>query len=63
MTFHTSNKRKPLLSVAATAVFLGVSEKTVRRKIASGELPASRVGTQWRIRPEELDAYLARTKN
>lgn len=63
MKYPSSNKRKQLLSIAQTAEFLGVSEKTVRRKIASGEVPASQVGAQWRIRPEELDAYLARTGN
>ena len=63
MTLPTSPRRKKLFSIAATAEYLGVSEKTIRRKIESGELRASRVGSQWRIRPEELDAYLARTAN
>ena len=48
---------RPLLSVAATAERLGVSDKTVRRLISSGVLPALRVGAQLRIDPDELDDY------
>lgn len=53
----TDVQTRPLLSVTATAEWLGVSEKTVRRLIASGVLPALRVGGQLRIDPNELDAY------
>jgi excisionase family DNA binding protein len=50
------------LSVAEVAVRLDVSEKTVRRKIASGDLPARRVGTLLRIGERDLAAYLARAR-
>ncbi len=63
MNIHSTKQRKNLLSIAETAKFLGVSEKTVRRKITSGDLRASRVGAQWRIRPEDIEAYLASTGN
>jgi len=63
MTTSPSTRRVHLMSIAEAADFLRVSQKTVRRRIASGELRASRVGSQWRIRAEELDAYLARTGN
>ena len=33
---------------------------TVYRLIKSGELPAVRVGKSFRVREEDLDAYLAR---
>lgn len=36
--------RRSLLSVKETASRLGLHEKTVRRKIASGELPAVQLG-------------------
>jgi excisionase family DNA binding protein len=48
-----------LLSVAAVAERLGVSQKTVRRMIDRGELPAHRVGKLLRIGEGSLDGYLA----
>jgi excisionase family DNA binding protein len=55
----TSNQ---LLTVAQVAEDLGLSEQTVRRTIASGELPAIRLGlgpkTPIRVIPEELRAWL-----
>jgi excisionase family DNA binding protein len=48
------------LSVAEVAKKLDVAEKTVRRKIASGDLPAHRVGKLLRISDRVLTAYLAR---
>lgn len=63
MAYTTSTRRPQPMSIANAAKFLQVSSKTVRRKIASGEIRASQVGRQWRIRAEELDAYLARRGN
>jgi excisionase family DNA binding protein len=54
----TDVQARPLLSVSATAERLGVSEKTVRRLISSGVLPALRIGAQLRIDPDELDQYV-----
>jgi excisionase family DNA binding protein len=48
------------LSVAEVAKRLGVSEKTVRRKIESGDLPAHRVGKLIRVTERDLAAYLPR---
>ena len=47
-----------LLTVAETAAKLNVSEKTVRRLIAKGSLPALRVGGAVRIDPVELEFWL-----
>lgn len=49
-----------LLTVAETAAKLHVSEKTVRRLIAKGALPALRVGGAVRVDPLELDEFLYR---
>lgn len=38
---------------------LGVSERTVTRLVNAGQLPATRVGSQLRIRTSDLEAYLA----
>jgi excisionase family DNA binding protein len=58
------NERAPpdpgerLLSVAEVALRLDVSEKTVRRMVASGDLPAQRVGKLIRVSEGVLTAYL-----
>jgi len=51
-----------LLSVAAVALHLGVSEKTVRRLIQSGKLPSLRVGRQIRVSEPDLAAFIARSR-
>jgi excisionase family DNA binding protein len=47
-----------LLTVAETADRLRVSEKTIRRMIDRGDLPALRVGAQIRIAEQELESWL-----
>lgn len=48
-----------MLTVADAAAALHVSERTVRREIADGRLPAIRLRSLYRIRPEDLQSYLA----
>lgn len=53
-----------LLTVAQTAQYLQLSEKTVRRLIATGTLHASKLGNRsWRIRACDIEAYLSATSN
>lgn len=47
-----------LLTAAEVADQLRVSTMTIYRLIRSGELPAVRVGRNYRVRAEELEAYL-----
>jgi excisionase family DNA binding protein len=49
---------KALMSLAECAKALGVSERTVRRLIAKRQLPAYKVGGQWRVDLEEVKACL-----
>lgn len=48
-----------LLTAAEVADQLRVSTMTIYRLIRRGELPAVRVGRNYRVRAEDLDAYLA----
>jgi|APSaa5957512535_1039671.scaffolds.fasta_scaffold396958_1 excisionase family DNA binding protein len=48
----------PLLSIAQVAERLGISDKTVRRWIKSGDLIAHRLGAQWRISEADLSLFL-----
>jgi excisionase family DNA binding protein len=49
-TFH------PIASVAAS---IGVSTKTISRWISAGELPAHKLGSQWRVSSEDLRTFIA----
>ena len=58
MTRSASIKPEPLMTIDQVAEMCRVSEKTVRRWIASAELPAAKLGNQWRIRPRDLDDFV-----
>ncbi|TVP74955.1 MAG: DNA-binding protein [Nitriliruptor sp.] len=49
---------RQLLTAAEVAEQLRVSTMTIYRLIRSGELPAVRVGRNYRVRVEDLTAYL-----
>ena len=51
-----------LLTVSAAAHFIDMSEKTVRRLIDDGQLPAHRIGNRIRIDQEELRRFLGRCR-
>ena len=51
-----------MLSIRAVADHLDVSTKTIRRWIDRGELLAFKVGSQWRIHPEDLERFLWRQR-
>lgn len=53
---------RTLLTPKEVAERLAVSETTVHRLVARGELPAIRVGRQWRFAPADVESYLARTR-
>jgi excisionase family DNA binding protein len=50
----------PLLTVAEVADVLRVSNMTVYRLIKAGDLPALRVGKNYRIREPDLTRFLER---
>ena len=47
-----------LLTPAEVIDYLRVNVRTVYRLMRTGELPAVRVGRQWRIRRADLDSWL-----
>jgi excisionase family DNA binding protein len=47
-----------LLTVSEVADLFRVSSMTVYRLIRNGELPAVRVGRSYRVREDDLQAYL-----
>ena len=48
-----------LLTVAEVAATMRVSNMTVYRLIKNGDMPALRVGKNYRIRETDVDAYLS----
>lgn len=53
-----------VLTVAQTAKYLQLSEKTVLRMIGAGSLKASKLNNRtWRIRTCDIDSYLSSTSN
>jgi putative molybdopterin biosynthesis protein len=51
---------RPMFSIDSLAQYFGVGRNTIKRLIDRGEIPVYRVGAQVRIRPEDVDRYLAR---
>jgi len=48
-----------VFDVEEVARILGLHPKTVLRHIRSGRLPAAKAGGQWRVREEDLGAFLS----
>lgn len=53
-----SKVSKPLETVAKTAEQLNVSQRTIWRLIADGDLPVVRIGGVVRIRPEDREVFI-----
>lgn len=49
-----------MMSLEEAAGRLGVSYTTAYRLVRRGELPAAKIGKQWRLEPEALEAYIAK---
>ena len=52
-----------LMTLDEVAAYLRLSKDTVYRMAQSGKIPASKVGTQWRFRQTDVDAWLEQNKN
>ncbi len=50
---------EPLLTTDEALDYLHVNLRTVYRLIKTGKIPAVRVGSRWRLRKTDLDAWLA----
>jgi excisionase family DNA binding protein len=50
--------REPLLTTAAVAKWLGVATRTVCLWAECKEIPAIKIGRQWRFRAEDLRTWL-----
>ena len=62
MTPETTGTSKAFLTTGEVLGYLRITPRTIYRLIRSGELPAVRIGRQWRVRRTDLDAWLDRQK-
>jgi excisionase family DNA binding protein len=53
-----NHRPEPMLDITDVAETCRVSEKTVRRWIKAGDLPAARLGNQWSIFPRDLRTFV-----
>jgi len=65
---NVPSKREPLLTTATVAKWLGVSTRTLCLWAECKEIPAIKIGRQWRFRESDLWQWLqsplsARVKN
>ena len=52
-----------ILTVAQTATYLKVTDKTVLKLINGEKILASKVGRNWRIKLSDINAYLSANSN
>lgn len=58
-TFVYDWDRVPVIvDTAMVCQLLGMSDATVKRLCASGELPARKIGKMWRINRDDLKRYM-----
>ena len=50
--------RSELMSLPEVAAYLGMAERTIYMWAQNGKVPAYKLGTSWRFRKTEIDAWL-----
>jgi excisionase family DNA binding protein len=56
------SKSAAFLTTEDVVAYLNVTPRTIYRLIRTGELPAIRIGHQWRVRQSDLDDWLDRQR-
>jgi len=54
-----SDKPDEILTIDEVAAYLKAGKRTVYRLVASGQIPAFKLGGTWRFRRGELDQWIA----
>ena len=55
---ETTPSASPIMSVEEVAAYLSLHPLTVRRLARDGEIPAFKVGRQWRVKRALLDEWI-----
>lgn len=62
MTLSSVPNFEAFLTTEEVLAYLRITPRTIYRLIRTGELPAMRIGRQWRFRRADLDAWLNRQR-
>jgi excisionase family DNA binding protein len=62
MVHSTMPDFQAFLTTEEVLAYLKITPRTIYRLIRNGELPAVRIGRQWRFRRNDLDAWLERQR-
>ena len=54
--------KQAFLTTEEVLAYLKITPRTIYRLIRSGELPAVRIGRQWRFRRTDLDQWVERQR-
>ena len=59
MTQHSVNeKRFRIMTIEELAKYLRLHTSTVYRMVRLGQIPASKIGNQWRFRKDVIDSWI-----
>jgi excisionase family DNA binding protein len=53
---------KEIMNLKEVARYLGLNERTVYNLVKRGEIPASKIGRQWRVKKDNLDGMFKNKK-
>jgi excisionase family DNA binding protein len=62
MVNDPAREMEAFLTTEEVLSYLRITPRTIYRLIRSGELPAVRIGRQWRFRRGDLDRWLERQR-
>lgn len=53
---------KEIMNLKEVAKYLGLNERTVYNLVRRGEIPATKIGRQWRVKKDNLDEMFKNKK-
>lgn len=59
----TTTTNEPWASLEEVAAYLGVNKDTVRNWIKKTDIPAQKIGRQWKFKLSEVDAWVKSGKS
>ena len=62
MHSNAAFEQRAFLTTEEVLGYLNTTPRTIYRLIKTGELPAIRIGRQWRFRRADLDAWIDRQR-
>jgi excisionase family DNA binding protein len=54
-----AERRPRIMTIEEVAKYLRLHKSTVYRMVRDGQIPASKIGNQWRFRKDVIDTWLS----